>query len=125
MDKKPELITESVETEVIENTETNALKTRRKKAKPTAKKQFDFIDDKHEKEVQDIPINNLIKEQTVRRGSDFKDPLDYRTSTQSNMSSASTYARKMGGMGLPGMGMGNPLIPKGMTFTKPSEAKKQ
>ena len=61
----------------------------------------------------------------MRRGSDFKDPLDYRTSTQSNMSSASSYARKMGGMGLPGMGMPNPLIPKGMTFTKPSEAKNQ
>lgn len=41
----------------------------------------------------------------------------------SNLSSASSYARKMGGMGLPGMGMGMPLIPKGIVFTKPSEAR--
>ena len=47
--------------------------------------------------------------------------LDNRASTQSNLSSASSYARKMASAG-GGMGMmpGMPLIPKGMVFSKPS-----
>ena len=49
--------------------EPGTLKTRRKKAKPT--KDQSLFDDKEEKEIveADIPINNLIKENTKRRGS--------------------------------------------------------